>query len=303
MKLSKNEVLVLRTCNAGMISYGRFVWPELGHVEAPDWEPTEKSGNGLHGFLWGEGNGNLISWKEDAKWLVVKVNKEDLIKLDGKVKFKRGDVIYSGNRKKATKLIIKHKPEAVVIGVTKKGNNVHVGYGGKAIAGNYGEATAGNYGEVTAGNYGKAIVGYKGAAYAGNSGMVIAGDYGEAIAGRYGTATAGNYGEVTAGYKGTAIVGDYGKAVSGVYGKAIAGSYGKAIVGYEGKAIAGDRGEAIAGSWGKVQAGNNGVIETEYYEIDNNNRLRKVVGYIGEDGLKANVLYHLNNEHKFEEVR
>ena len=55
MKLKKNEVLILRTCNADMTSYGEFVWPELGYVEAPDWEPTETCGNGLHGFLWGEG--------------------------------------------------------------------------------------------------------------------------------------------------------------------------------------------------------------------------------------------------------
>ena len=50
-----------------MTFYGGFVWPSTGHVEAPDWKPTKDYNNGLHGFLWGEGNGNLVNWKEDAK--------------------------------------------------------------------------------------------------------------------------------------------------------------------------------------------------------------------------------------------
>jgi hypothetical protein len=40
---------VLRTCNADMISYGGFQWPEIGHVEAPDFQPTFTCGVGYTG--------------------------------------------------------------------------------------------------------------------------------------------------------------------------------------------------------------------------------------------------------------
>jgi hypothetical protein len=33
--------------------------------------------------------------------------------------------------------------------------------------------------------------------------------------------------------------------------------------------------------------------------LDNNSRYREVTGYIGENGLKPNVPYKLNNRHKF----
>ena len=62
MKFSKNEVLVLRTCNSDMTSYNKFLWPKSGFVEALDWEAAKRCDNGLHGFLWGEGNGILASW-------------------------------------------------------------------------------------------------------------------------------------------------------------------------------------------------------------------------------------------------
>ena len=50
-------VLILRTCNKDMTTYGGFKWPTSGEVVAPDWKPNAECGNGLHGLLWGEGNG------------------------------------------------------------------------------------------------------------------------------------------------------------------------------------------------------------------------------------------------------
>jgi len=55
------------------VETGGFVWPRSGPVECPDWDPTPKCGHGLHGVLWGEGAGNLLSWAEDAQWIVVDV--------------------------------------------------------------------------------------------------------------------------------------------------------------------------------------------------------------------------------------
>ena len=84
----KKHALVLRTCNSEMTSHGGFEWPESGPVSCDDWDPTPRCGGGLHGLLWGEGNGMLLSWDSDARWLVVKVKTCDVVSIDDeKVKF------------------------------------------------------------------------------------------------------------------------------------------------------------------------------------------------------------------------
>jgi hypothetical protein len=177
------DVLVLRTCNADMTSYGGFKWPESGPAECPDWSPEPECGNGLHGFLWGEGSGRLANWSADAKWLVVQVDGDCVVDLKGKVKFPRCDVIFCGGRLEATAYLAAN------------------GGQGRAIVG--GTATAGDRGTATAGDYGTATAGYRGTATAGNRGTATAGDRGTATAGDYGTATAGNRGTATAGDYGT----------------------------------------------------------------------------------------------------
>ena len=128
-------VLVLRTCAANMTSYQGFKWPKSGKVSAPDWKPTKTCGNGLHGLPWGEGNGSLLNWADDAKWLVVEVAASEIVVIDdAKVKFPGGVVVHCGDRKSATDYIAEH------------------GAAGKAIVG--GTATAGDGGTATAGDRG-----------------------------------------------------------------------------------------------------------------------------------------------------
>lgn len=145
---------VLRTCRADMTSYGGFVWPESGPVSCPDWQPTAECGNGLHGLLWGEGEGPLLDWNVDAKWLVVRVMVSSIIGLGGKVKFPAGDVVFCGDRLGATSDIIARgaNPERCV------GGTATAGYHGTATAGDRGTATAGEYGTATAGDGGTLIV-------------------------------------------------------------------------------------------------------------------------------------------------
>jgi hypothetical protein len=81
-------MLVLRTCDKDLRAYGGFQWPAAGPVEAPDWEPTPQCGHGLHGYPWGEGDGECLSSAEDAKWLVVEVEEATLVRLDGDGKAK-----------------------------------------------------------------------------------------------------------------------------------------------------------------------------------------------------------------------
>jgi len=208
---------ILRTVAADMKSRGGFIWPESGPVSCPDWDATPECGNGLHGFLWGEGNGSLANWSDDAKWLVVKVDK--YVDLKGKVKFPRGEVVFCGTRKGATDEIIRLGAKGAVIGAI-------------ATAGDYGTATTGYEGTATAGHYGTATVGDEGTATAGDGGTATAGDGGTATAGYRGTATAGDWGTATAGYGGTATVGYRGTATAGYRGTATAGNYGTIIIKY-----------------------------------------------------------------------
>jgi hypothetical protein len=277
--LKPGEVLIMRTCTPQMTGYNGFKWPEMGPVEAPDWNPEAVCGKGLHGMLWGCGDGSLLNWNADAKWLVVAVSESSIIDLGGKVKFPRGRVVFSGKREGATSLIQAY------------------GTAGTATAGDRGTATAGDGGTATAGDGGTATAGDSwhrdgwnpwhrdgwnrwhrdgwiwwhrdgwnrwhrdgwnrwhrdgwrqvaprrletgGTATAGYGGTATAGTAGTATAGYGGTATAGNSGTATAGTAGTATAGDAGTATAGYAGTATAG--------YGGTATAGDDGTATAGT-------------------------------------------------------
>ena len=99
-------VLVLRTCDQDHRSYGGFQWPELGPVECPDWNPSPVCGGGLHGLLWGAGDWTLVDISPDAVWKVARVLASEIVDLGGKVKFPRGEVVYSGTRDGATGYIV-----------------------------------------------------------------------------------------------------------------------------------------------------------------------------------------------------
>ena len=171
--------LILRTCNADMTSHGGFKWPRSGHVAAPDWNPEPECGNGLHGFLRGEGDGDLADWSSDAVWLVAEV--ETYVDLEGKVKFPAAHVIFAGSRLEAAAIVKARYPDAAVIGA-----NVAVEDGRVAVVGDGGTATAGYRGKATAGRQGTATAGYEGTATAGDEGTATAGDYGTATAGEGG---------------------------------------------------------------------------------------------------------------------
>jgi hypothetical protein len=187
-------------------------------------------------------------------------------------------VVFCGTREEAIAKLealapeTKHMPVIGAIRVAGDNMQCHAGDYGKATAtGNRGTATAGYRGDATAGDYGKAIAGDGGTAIAGAKGTAIAGDGGTAIADDDGTAIAGDGGTATAGYRGTATAGDRGKASAGDYGKAIAG----------------DRGKATAGARGRI------FINWWDEKVE---RMRTTTGYVGEDGIQANISYKCDKE-------
>jgi hypothetical protein len=218
-KARTQTVLVLRTCDVNMSAYGGFKWPEKGFVKCDDWDPIAKCGRGLHGFLWGRGDGSLAANDSDAKWLVVKVIASEIVPIGtDKVKFPKGYVVFCGSKGDAAEYIKERAPTSniPIIGLT---------------------ATAGDAGTATAGYRGTATAGYAGTATAGYAGTATAGYRGTATAGDRGTATAGYAGTATAGYAGTATAGDAGTATAGYRGTATAGYAGTATAGYAGTII------------------------------------------------------------------
>ena len=200
--LPKDKVLVLRTTYKDNTSHNSFKWPTSGYVEAPDFVKNRNCGNGLHGWLWGEGYHTLSLhiFNSQPKWLVVEVNKTDIIDLDGKVKFPYGNVIYCGNKVGATELIAKFAPiDTCVIGrkVIKK-DPLPI-YKDKCIVGSLGEVSVTKNGTAIAGADGKASTEF-GIAIAGHIGTAIAGNRGIAIAGTDGIASAGNDGIIIISY-------------------------------------------------------------------------------------------------------
>jgi len=270
-----NKALVLKCVQADMTTRNGFLWPTSGPVEAPDWNSINDCGNGLHGWLWGEGDPDACVWHRSpaARWLVVEVNAADVVDLDGKVKFPRGVVVFCGSRDEAISYMVANGGDryAIIhrkvtrvdghnIAVTGAYGTVSVGENGMAIAGRFGEASAGENGKASAKGEGVATVGVNGKAYVGNYGKASAGDYGEARAGNYGTASAGCCGVATAGV------------------------YGKVSVGPRGRAFVGHMGIASADEWG--------TIIIQWFDGE---RMRIVIGYVGENGILPNVMYRVQD--------
>ena len=129
---------MLRCCRKDQSSYNGFVWPKTGTVKCDDWRPTATCGNGLHGWLKGEGDHSVWSHDDSDLWLVLAVQSSEVTDLGGKVKFPRCRVLYAGTREVATMLIQQKYPSARVI---------------------YGTATAGNEGTAISGLDGTACSG------------------------------------------------------------------------------------------------------------------------------------------------
>jgi hypothetical protein len=303
-----SNALVLRCSSPDGTSYKGFQWPlEVGAVvEAPDWNPLPICGGGLHGWLWGEGNAGASKYHSDldAIWHLIEAVEDDVIDLQGKVKFRRGTIVAVGKREEVI-AVLQADPRAAGKAVIY----------GRATAGYRGTATAGDEGTAAVGDGGTASAGYKGSAKAGHGGTATAGYRGTATAGDEGTAAVGDKGTALAGYKGTATAGDYGTATAGDGGSVKAGHGGTATAGYRGTATAGDQGtasaglggSATAGTYGTASAGLNGTASAGFCGIImiqrySEFRKRIAIGYIGENGLKPNTPYNLDDEGNFVEV-
>lgn len=146
--------LFLRTCNADGSSWDGFVWnTSVGSVtNSANWSEFPSCGNGLHGFLMGEGNGKLASLKPDALWLVCEAL-DKIVKLEGKIKTKSARVLFCGSQFDATEFLISQGANrSKTIGATIKAGNNEIVIGADRsilIVGNDCQVVAGHYSKVT----------------------------------------------------------------------------------------------------------------------------------------------------------
>lgn len=208
------KTYVLRTSNHDRTSRGGFQWPESGPVECPDWSPEAKCGNGLHGALMGQGDGILFNWSTHAVWQVVAVDADQIVDLGGKVKFPRGEVIFSGDRKGATDLIASLGGEFVI------GRMIVTDQPLKTTGGDYSIFTGGD-GSTLTGGYGSTLAGSDFSTLAG-------GDFSTLTGGRYSTLTGGHHSKLT---------GSYGSTLTGGYGSMLTGGNGSTLTGGDGSIL------------------------------------------------------------------
>ena len=185
--------LFLRTTDCAGRSYGGFQWPlEIGaEVVAPDWKPTAKCGNGLHGLLDGLGNSIHLCYSADALWWIVEA--DNTVDLDGKHKFERCRVIAFGPRDKITSALHAMRPGPIHgLCLTGGDRSTLTGGYGSTLTGGYGSTlTGGDYSTLTGGN-GSTLTGGDHSTLTGSNGSTLISGYGSTLTGGYGSALMGD---------------------------------------------------------------------------------------------------------------
>ena len=240
LTLAANEVLVLRKCQADYTSHNGFKYPEVGSVEAPDWEATPACGGGLHGLLWGVGSFDIRAY--GALYQLILVNKESgLIDLEGKVKFRKGYVLIStDNQLRISELLLRYAPSElhgrINFTIITQGDDSTAtqGNGGTATQGNGSTATQGDWGTATQRDDSTATQGDGSTATQGDGSTATQGNWSKVTQGNWSKVTQGNWSKVTQGGRSTLIIpGDKATITTGIGSKVILLNYGVFL--HEGK--------------------------------------------------------------------
>jgi hypothetical protein len=296
----KDPVLVLRTCDKDLKSHGGFQWPASGYVEAPDFKPTEHCGNGLHGLLDGEGDWDLMNWEFDAKAMIVETDRSQIINLSGKVKFQSGIVkkvaslaellcSFVCDSAKIRKQVQEIK-KAAGIETAASGHSSMLAASGDssklAASGHYSKlAASGHYSKLAAsGHYSKL------AASGDSSKLAASGDSSQ-------LAASGHYSKLAASGHSSQLAasGDYSQLAASGHSSQLAASGH-----YSQLAASGHYSVVMAASKGCIaKVGKDGAIALRWNQGD---KPRIAVAYVGENGIKPNTFYRLNENGEFVEA-
>lgn len=164
--------------------------------------------------------------------------------------------------------------------VEETGQQVIGGYGCKLIGGKEAFVAGWNRSTVTGG--------YKSTVIGGDFSTVAGGDCSTLIGGKRSTLTGGDESTVNGGDCSTAT-GGRGARVIGGYNSTVTGGDKSTVIGaYESNVVGGDDSKVIGGDYSTVRGGKGSVLIVEYWD---GNRRRIIIGYVGEDGIEANVPY------------
>ena len=264
-KIKKDHVLVLRVNDENNCSrYCNFQYPtKIGEwVEAPDFKQNRQCGNGLHGLMKGAQNaGYLHINNEKDLWVLIEVHKNDIIDLNGKVKFKGGYIYFIGNKAEATSILFKIYGNIGIHNLTLTGGDWSIFTGG-----DYSTLTGGEDSTLIGRDYSTLTGGDRSIITGGKDSTLIGGDYSTLIGGDYSTLTGGDWSTLTGEDYSTLTGGDYSTLTGGKDSTLTGGDYSTLIFRY----------------WDK-------------------NRFRFVIGYIGENSLLPNTPYILGKDFKIVE--
>jgi hypothetical protein len=306
------SVLVLRTCDANMQGHNGFQWPETGRVEAPDWSPEPSCGHGLHGLLWGEGDGSYLNWDASARWLVVEVDAASIVDIGGKVKYPAGDVLFCGDRLEATALLAERAPGRAIVGGTLIGGDDSTLTGGDRstlTGGDRSTLTGGNRSTLTGGNDSTLTGGYYSTLTGGYYSTLTGGDRSTLTGGYASTLTGGNRSTLTGGNDSTLTGGDRSTLTGGYY-STLTGGYASTLTGGDRSTLTGGDRSTLTGGYYSTLTGGNGSTLTggdastlilRWYSATEG-RYRTQLAEVGVDGIKADRAYRLNDRGEFVEV-
>jgi len=250
---------IIRTVRADFTSYNNFQWPKSGQVKAKDWQPTSECGNGLHGLRIGQQDPGV--WYGDGILLLLQVPASTIIDLNNnKCKFPECKIVMSGNMVEITNYLYK--------------KNIN-------IEGLYRRTQISNKSEKWIGGYGSALT-------AGDGSALTAGDGSALTAGDYSRLTAGNRSTLTAGFNSTLTAGNRSIITAGFFSTLTAGDDSTLTAGVNSTLTAGDGSTLTAGYYSRLSC--------EYYD---GNKMRLATAYVGENDIKPNQAYRVNNKGEF----
>jgi hypothetical protein len=239
-----------------------------------------------------------------AMWAVLEIPDDLYREKGGWVEFEQGDVVFTGSPLEASDFLRQHGllvPESTPVVQAGDFKKAEVGKFSVVIGGEESTVRAGDCGVAFA-TTGVAEVAERGFAIS-RFATVVGGErsfaitlYGrEATTGDYGVARADEFGRATAGRKGIAIV-ENGTAMVGEEGLAISeGSQGISVAGDAGIAMIS---EDYLGNFGCAMAGDGGILAAR---VADGERIRLLVAYVGENGIKPNTYYTVNELGQFVE--
>ncbi len=231
--------LVMKVVGPDMRSYGGFLWPESGYVEAPDWQPQPSCGKGLHGWLNGQGDYPCQDFSSDceAKWLILEV--DNFIALIGKVKFQSCKVVHCGTRQSATDYLVQAGVTGPIIGVTLSG-----GDNSTVSGGDYSTVSGWDNSTVSGGDYSTVSGWYNSTVSGGDYSTVSGWDYSTVSGWDYSTVSGWDYSTVSGGDNSTVSGGDY-STVSGGHNSIVSGGDYSTVSGGHNSIVSGRSGSVL----------------------------------------------------------